>query len=344
MDKKLLVSLNNTCQLRCRFCVYRHRKHSRILAIDDWKSMMGQAYSLGYKTLEIGGQGEPTLYPAFSEVVLTAHKIGFRVELLTNAVDIASLRGIVPLLGLITINLNAINQKEYDAVHDPAKSVDVESVLQNIAILLQAVDTKKARIKIDHLVTKDNIIRCLQFPYLLNETLKKYAPASNLPIFVNYKHLLVTPFNHLQMPHPRRLQLSKKIYARFARQRFYREATNLNDFIKKTDDMIPYLEALWPFNKDTRKSYIKKVMREKLDKKFACQYFKTHLFIDCNGDAFGCVNPSRVVHRLIPYEDEPYYLGNVLNESSQAIFKKSKKICFSADWGKKIWKPCLTCC
>lgn len=311
----------------------------------QWLSALSQTKLLKIPRLEIGGQGEPTLHPGFSSIVNKAYELGYKIEILTNAAQIKKLRVHLQKIDEITVNLNAMDEKEFAAIHAPSEQMTLDKVLSHITTLLCDIRREKikTRIQIHHLITKNNALRCVQFPRFVHDAIQNRS-GSPLPIRIKFKHLLVTPFNYQQLPSPDLLRLSLKFWRRCAKHPFYKRTTNLDSFIQKTEKMLPYFEALWPFEKDTQKKYFPMAIRKKLDRRFVCPFYKSYLFVDCNGDVFNCANPSRIIHGFLSYQEDPFYMGHALREPLEAIVCRSKKAPPPLDWSKAYWKSCLTCC
>ena len=52
---------------------------------------------------------------------------------------------------------------------------------------------------------------------------------------------------------------------------------------------------------------------------YTCDVFHYVLFIDGNGDSYGCYNPFRAVNRLNK-EKDPFYFGNLMSQSFEEVF------------------------
>ncbi|WP_329528503.1 radical SAM protein [Streptomyces sp. NBC_01462] len=83
----LWLELTNRCNLRCVHCYTDSHPLSGdrdVLTTDDYGSVMGQAYDLGCRQIQLIG-GEPQLHPAFNRLMRRSVDIGFDfVEVFTN--------------------------------------------------------------------------------------------------------------------------------------------------------------------------------------------------------------------------------------------------------------------
>ncbi|MGV8176353.1 MAG: radical SAM protein [Candidatus Bilamarchaeaceae archaeon] len=74
------------CDYRCVYCIYGsgEKMSSEGLTGAEVQYVLSQAKSLGAKTIEIAGKGEPTLWPGFRPMVSQANSLGLTVVLFTN--------------------------------------------------------------------------------------------------------------------------------------------------------------------------------------------------------------------------------------------------------------------
>ena len=79
--------LTPLCNFNCGMC-YVHLNRDQLngrnlLSVDDWKSIMYQAWQAGMMYTTVSG-GECLTYPGFEELFLYLHGLGCNVEVLTN--------------------------------------------------------------------------------------------------------------------------------------------------------------------------------------------------------------------------------------------------------------------
>lgn len=82
----LELEITNRCQLTCSTHCYAEAGPTRghgTLTGDDWKRIIDEAAELGVETVQFIG-GEPTLHPAFAELVTYALAAGLKVQVYSN--------------------------------------------------------------------------------------------------------------------------------------------------------------------------------------------------------------------------------------------------------------------
>ena len=80
--------LTPLCNLDCRMC-YVHLQPEQLnqkpLGVDEWKSLIDQAWEAGMFQVTLTG-GECLTYPGFEEIYLHLHSKGCQITVLTNGV------------------------------------------------------------------------------------------------------------------------------------------------------------------------------------------------------------------------------------------------------------------
>ena len=74
----------------------------------------------------------------------------------------------------------------------------------------------------------------------------------------------------------------------------------------------------------------------------SCDVHRHVLFIDGNGDCYGCYNPFRAVNGL-PIDKDPFFFGNLFTQSFEQITGARKRFNPVIDVSKPYWRPCLLC-
>ncbi|MFF8702917.1 radical SAM/SPASM domain-containing protein [Streptomyces albidoflavus] len=85
----LWLDLTRACQLECTHCLNESgpgRWHGSMSA-EDWMGVLADAAREGTRAVQLFG-GEPTLHPAFAELVDRALELGLAVEVYTNLVHV----------------------------------------------------------------------------------------------------------------------------------------------------------------------------------------------------------------------------------------------------------------
>ncbi len=81
--KRIYIEISNICNLKCTFCKKSNREKN-IMSVENFRKYATQAREYTeYIYLHI--LGEPLLHPNFSEILGICEKLGFKVNLTTNA-------------------------------------------------------------------------------------------------------------------------------------------------------------------------------------------------------------------------------------------------------------------
>ncbi|MDE1919912.1 MAG: radical SAM protein [Candidatus Omnitrophica bacterium] len=336
-DKRLLVSLYDGCQYHCTFCMYGYVKEEHPLSDKDsmslqrWNDVLLSAYAHGFRVLEIGGRGEPTLNPAFTKVVAMAHELGYKIELLSNALNDKAILEVLPFIRTLTINLNAVDQEGLARIHQPSPGFSFDRCIGSVKNVLRGIleNGLGITLRTNYVVTAQSLKDAFTFPQEVNRLLA--AELGGRKLYVSYQHVhnyIKTP-KHLGFDYEglHKVLLLAKLNSR---RKDLWDCTNLQDFIKKTEKL---LERLRPFSEgrgtDAGCCY-------------TCGVHKYVLFIDGNGDCYGCYNPFRAVNGL-PIDQDPFFFGNLLSQSFDEIISGKEDFSPVMDISKNYWRPCLLC-
>jgi len=83
----LQLAPTNKCNLNCEFCSLKERSQNEELLLSECFDILDNFKSLGAKSLEITGGGDPTLYPYINELIYNAKEINrYQIGLITNGV------------------------------------------------------------------------------------------------------------------------------------------------------------------------------------------------------------------------------------------------------------------
>jgi MoaA/NifB/PqqE/SkfB family radical SAM enzyme len=339
-NKRLLISLYDGCQYRCGFCMYGYVKETQPLSKKEsmseqhWTDVLSAAYARGFRVLEIGGRGEPTLNPAFTRVVARAHALGFHIELLSNALNDKAIIEILPLIRHLTINLNAVDAEGMAKIHVPYPGFTFDRCVALVKNVVSAVSSKNLDIglRTNYVLTKLSLKDAFSFPQQVNRLL---APelGSGRRFYIWYQHVhdyIKTP-EYLGFDYEG-LQKILLLARLNSRQKFLLENTNLMEFIKKTEKLI---ERLKPFSEKSAGDMNR-------HKHYTCEVHRHVLFIDGNGDCYGCYNPFRAVNGL-PIDKDPFYFGNLMSQTFEQITAPKNGFDPIMDVSKPYWRPCLLC-
>ena len=89
--QSLQVALTNKCNLSCIFCSVAERELKQQWDYDELMQAIDSFISVGIKTIEFSGGGEPTLFPRFSELIRECNGRGLKLGLITNSIKLKEL-------------------------------------------------------------------------------------------------------------------------------------------------------------------------------------------------------------------------------------------------------------
>jgi len=84
-DRWLSIILTFSCNLNCKYCLYKGKKGT--IDFDLVKNLLKEARGLKYKFVSFSG-GEPSTHPKFMEIIEYASKLGFEIEIVTNGTNL----------------------------------------------------------------------------------------------------------------------------------------------------------------------------------------------------------------------------------------------------------------
>ncbi|MDD5415076.1 MAG: radical SAM protein [Smithellaceae bacterium] len=340
--KRLLISLANTCQYRCTFCVYLHDRQQANLPLKDWLSILKQARAAGFGTLEIGSQGEPTLHPHFEDIVSTAYRLGYKIEVLTNLQKFKSIINVLPYMSVLTVNINATAPGEFQVVHGADKKLFGQAIKHVVSILNKIERTgQPVEFKVNYVITKDSIRKALGFVKRFHEMIAKRLGRTPR-LRINFHHMLLTPGNHRLAPDKKDLQHMFNECRVAAKIPFLQQHTNIRQFMEKTQRIIDAHTLMDPLNRDTLPTEKKYPIIKRLNGLMTCDACRDNLFIDCNGDIFGCFNPTRVLFGL-PAREDPTFYGNVKDGLLIKVLAAPPCGTIEMDFTNRFWKACVIC-
>ncbi|MDD1778587.1 MAG: radical SAM protein [Candidatus Helarchaeota archaeon] len=109
IPNSLQVALTEKCNLNCKFCSIRNRERKYEIDLDELVLATEKFISLGIKTIEITGGGEPLLYPNFNNYVDYLLRKNMKVGLITNGIGINKYA--IGYLNWIRISANVYDYK-----------------------------------------------------------------------------------------------------------------------------------------------------------------------------------------------------------------------------------------
>ena len=111
--QSLQVALTNRCNLKCVFCSVAERELKQEWDYEELIKAIDSFISVGIKTIEFSGGGEPTLYPRFDELIQEVHGRGLKIGLITNGIRLKYLKEItLYYFDWIRISMVALDYQE----------------------------------------------------------------------------------------------------------------------------------------------------------------------------------------------------------------------------------------
>ena len=110
--QSLQIALTNRCNLKCVFCSVAERELKQQWDYTELRKAIDSFMSVGIKTIEFSGGGEPTLYPDFRHIVSSCYSRGLKIGLITNGLKLKDYQEILPFFDWIRISMVALDYQE----------------------------------------------------------------------------------------------------------------------------------------------------------------------------------------------------------------------------------------
>jgi len=143
--KIVVLKINNSCNLRCRYCWVHspgnpaHLEPARQVSWEEFLSVAHDSVELKVDEFEITG-GEPTMHPLFRDMMRHLEQQPIKVKVFTNATFPLDYCEDVLKADHIIVDLGAVNRQQYLAIH--GKDV-FDRVIDNIKRLVSLRDAGK---------------------------------------------------------------------------------------------------------------------------------------------------------------------------------------------------------
>ena len=154
---------SNACNHSCLGCHSKilHNSKNKFLNIKRAKELIDELNTLGVKSIEISGGGEPLMHPNIIEFIKYIASKNIKVGLFTNGILIKNEKDLIDNLLFIRIAFDASNKETYKKIHGKD---DYTILLENIKKLVSYKKTKNkgATIGLKFLISKINCKEILE--------------------------------------------------------------------------------------------------------------------------------------------------------------------------------------
>ncbi len=158
------VSITNRCLRGCSFCYKNSKPQGKDISLEDYALILREARDCGVTQIAIGG-GEPTLHPDFVNILRMTRDVGIIPNYSTNG-------------DYITNNIIDATEKYCGAM-----AISVYDDINFYKSLLETLNSKKIRVNLHYILTKDKLDNYISLLSNPPEWLRKI----NAIIFLNYK-------------------------------------------------------------------------------------------------------------------------------------------------------------
>src|SRR3989344_9049311 len=111
--------ISDSCNHSCIGCHSKilHNSKDKFLDIKRANELIDELSSLGVKSIEISGGGEPLLYPNIIEFIKYVNSKGMKAGLFTNGILIKNEKDLIDNLLFIRMAFDASNRETYKKIH-----------------------------------------------------------------------------------------------------------------------------------------------------------------------------------------------------------------------------------
>lgn len=164
------LDLTNRCNLKCDFCTFDYIKDRSDIDTDAVLRMLYEFGTMGVKSINITGGGEPTLHKDFKQILVFARKMGMEIGLFTNGMNIDkdTAETIIDNCSWVRVSIDAGCSGTFQRV----KRVDgFDTVVDNSKLLVETKNLKNSRctVGIGFVITKSNYDDIELFASLIDE-------------------------------------------------------------------------------------------------------------------------------------------------------------------------------
>lgn len=152
------VSLGNFCNHRCRWCTaYEYQKEkATIMDYEKLLSFLTRACNRGLKAVTYVGNGEPTIYPHFRELISKVKALGLEQGMFTNGYALNHYEAdILQNFTWIRVSLDAGSEAVHEKMHDVHNHFG--KIISNIQSLVAHKTSKLPTIGVQYAVHHENL-------------------------------------------------------------------------------------------------------------------------------------------------------------------------------------------
>jgi len=160
---KVTLQITDLCNLRCEFCLQHSTLKKKYQGLGhvpfSWANdLIKELAEMGTKEICLIGKGEPSVHPDFPKIVETIKEHKILLDIYTNlSARSQSVISAYALADSLLINLSAVDEKSYKAIHGITTPKAFHQVLSNIASLKNgSISQHSPVLRISYIVTKNN--------------------------------------------------------------------------------------------------------------------------------------------------------------------------------------------
>ncbi len=152
------VSLGNFCNHKCLWCTaYEYQlEHAKLIDLDKLVGFLERAKKRGLQAITYVGNGEPTAYPKFKELVKAVNSIGIEQAMFTNGYLLDRFEDeVLNYFTWIRVSLDAGSTQMHNKMHDVENHF--EKIIENTETLLEKRRGKTPTVGIQYAVHHENL-------------------------------------------------------------------------------------------------------------------------------------------------------------------------------------------
>ncbi len=158
--RKLYIEITNRCNLNCKMCFRRFWKDPiGEMKLEDFKHILNSAKAFKeLETIYLGGIGEPTVHPNFTQIMQMIKEEGYRLEFATNGTTLKRYANEIVDSGVDTIIVSIDSPNPL--IYKDIRGTEFFSIIENVKAVQEAKEKKGKQIPtigIEVVVMKKNL-------------------------------------------------------------------------------------------------------------------------------------------------------------------------------------------